>query len=834
MNNKKLYSQIYEIIDEKYLFYNIERLWKVEFGQTFKDYHNAAELTARLIKEVGLQNVEKISFPADGKTSYQDKITPLAWDASYGKLTIIKSPVSLQDNVVADYKRHPFHLIKGSVSTPPEGLNVRLITWEQLTHGQDAYKTMVVLDPDILPRDEVVRYILDMGAIGWINTSLTGRYLTPDDICWMNACTEGNHWHVHSDDRPFIGFCVSPKVGDTLLSASRKGEVIAKVECDGRRHEGEVDVVTGVIPGEDKKEFWLISHLYEPLASDNSLGVITGICIAKVLKTLFDSGILPKPKFTLRLVSGLEMYGFAAYVEKRGGNLRNEVVGAMNLDGLTCRKGENVNCWLSPKASPFFGNSIFEEMANNIPNEDLPDIKFEIKEEGAYFDDMFLADPTVGIPVIWTLKQAVVHHNSCQTMDFIQIPIVKQYSTFYAAFTANVLTTNPAKMSTLEEPSISSIEKHHDINNTLWKIAETIIPERITRGFPFDLAKVPKEERRKLPDGCIYGPFARVLANMDGNKSLKYLIQEAEIESKQDIKEAKVREYIGAIEFLAEYGYLKNKYTLCINKEDIIKSLKDVGIKNGNLVLVHSGLSHFGHIEGGADTVIDAFLDVIGKEGTLLLPTFTSSYIYFEGECAPIEPIYRPFDKNSNIVNTGKIPSMFLKREGVIRSLHPSHSVAGIGPLANKCLVDHLPTDPPTCRRSPFGKLLENNGKMIWFGADLATTTFFHFLEDELNIPYLGKCICRMKKEDGTIESILIEKHLPGHRDFYRVPAEESKMYRKLIQEGLIIKKAVLGFGEIKVIEAEQMYALGIKALKECPTLLLCDDKECRFCSRFV
>jgi aminoglycoside 3-N-acetyltransferase len=905
MDNKELYRKILGLIDEKYLTDNIEKLWKTEIGQTFKDYHNAAELTFSLMKEAGLSKVEKITFPADGKTDYQDKVSPLAWDATYGKMTILKSPVALQDNVVADYQRHPFHLIKGSVSTPPEGLNVRLITLEQISHGQDARNTLVILDTDTLPRDAVVRYILDSGALGWVSTSVEGKhYVTPDGIGWINACTEGSQWHVHMDDRPFIGFCVTPRTGNILLSAARKGEVIAHIECDGRRYKGKVDVVTGIVPGKEKKEFWLLAHLYEPLPDDNTLGVISGLSITKVLKKLFDSGVLPEPRFTLRLISGLEMYGFASYADRRGKNLKDEVIGAINLDGLGCRKREPVYYWLSPQGSPFFGNYLIEDMAENIPDDILPDVNYTVKREGAYFDDMFLSDSTTGVPTLWPLTRAPLHHNSFQTMDVLEPSVIRQHVTFTAAFTARVMTIGSNNIdSVLKQSSLQaqqnllseakglmvekdmeagikiewSYEKERkqiadftdvtsketvdrviknlsdtkeklikelevdkkDSDNTFvdraevwWKIAETITPERVSTGFPYDLARVPKEERKSLPDNCIYGPLSRILANMDGKKNLKYLILQAEWESKKEVNAAKVREYLGAVEFLAEYGYIKNRYTLSIGKKEIVTALKKTGIKKGDLIIVHSGLSHFGHIEGGADTVIDALLEALGKEGTLLFPTFTSSYIYFNGDCLAGRR-YRPYDKNDTTVNVGKIPSVFLKRKGVIRSSHPSHSVAGIGPLAKKCLMEHQPSDPPVCRRSPFGKLLDYNGKMVWFGAGLASTTFFHFLEDELDMPYLGEAVCRVKKADGSIGTILIKKHLPGHRDFYRNPAEETKMYKRLLQKGLAIKKAGLGFGEIKVIDTRQMYELGIEALKEEPTLLLCDDKECRFCSRY-
>lgn len=905
LDNRELYGKILEILDEKYLADNIEKLWKTELGQTFTDYRNAAELTACLMKEAGLDGVEKIPFPADGKTSYQDKISPLAWDATYGKMTVLKSPVVLQDNVVADYRRHPFHLIKGSVSTPPEGLNVRLITYEQISHGQDAQNTMVILDADTPPRGRIVRYLLDAGALGWVNTSLAGRYLTPDGICWMNACTEGDQWHVHLDDRPFIGFCVSPRTGDALLSAARNGEVTANIRCDGRRYKGKVDVVTGIIPGKEKKEFWLLAHLYEPLPDDNSTGVIAGISIAKTLKTLFDSGVLPKPRFTLRLVLGLEMYGFAAYADKRGKNLEDEVIGAVNLDGFGCRKGEPVSCWMSPQGSPFFGNYIFQDMAETVPAGILPDVNLSVKREGAYFDDMTPADSTIGIPVIWPLTKHALHHNSCQTMEVVDPSIVRQYAAFQSAFTARIMTTGAENVQSLIKQSSLRARRHllaevseitgadiaearikiewcyekekkqiadfahvasretvekalktfsrakenlmenSGLNNKYvscrpfpgrtdvwWKISETITPERMTTGLPYDLAKVPKEKRKTLPDRCIYGPFARILANMDGRTTLKHLILQAEWESRQDITASMVREYLGAVEFLSEYGYLRNRYTLSIKKEDIVASLRKTGIKSGDLLIVHSGLSHLGHIEGGADTVIDAFLEVLGKNGTLLFPTFTSSYIYFSGDCLAGRQCY-PFDINATSVNVGRIPSVFLKRKGVIRSLHPTHSVAGTGPLAKKCLLEHQPSDPPACRRSPFGKLPDYKGKMVWFGAGLASTTFFHFLEDELDMPYLAEAVCRVKKEDGSIKTVLFNKHLPGHRDFYRNPGEETRMYKKLLEKGLVIKKTGLGFGEIKVIDAKQMYDLGMESLKKDPRLLLCDDKECRFCSRY-
>jgi len=78
---------------------------------------------------------------------------------------------------------------------------------------------------------------------------------------------------------------------------------------------------------------------------------------------------------------------------------------------------------------------------------------------------------------------------------------------------------------------------------------------------------------------------------------------------------------------------------------------------------------------------------------------------------------------------------------------------------------------------------------------------------------------------------VFVPKHLPGHRDFYR--GEDSKMYKRLLAMGLEIRKATLGLGAIKVIEARPMYELGMRALREDPNLLLCDAETCLFCSAY-
>ena len=60
-----------------------------------------------------------------------------------------------------------------------------------------------------------------------------------------------------------------------------------------------------------------------------------------------------------------------------------------------------------------------------------------------------------------------------------------------------------------------------------------------------------------------------------------------------------------------------------ITKQEIKRSLSLMGIVPGDTILLHSAMTAIGKVDGGADTVIDAFLETIGAEGTLVMSTLT-------------------------------------------------------------------------------------------------------------------------------------------------------------------------------------------------------------------
>ena len=89
----------------------------IEYGQTFSNYAAAAKYAYDLAKYEGLE-AELLTFPADGKTTYLDTRTPMAWAASMGRLTVVKSEVSFDDAA----RRHSYTARPGIAGHGRRGL----------------------------------------------------------------------------------------------------------------------------------------------------------------------------------------------------------------------------------------------------------------------------------------------------------------------------------------------------------------------------------------------------------------------------------------------------------------------------------------------------------------------------------------------------------------------------------------------------------------------------------------------------------------------------------------------------------------------------------------
>ena len=108
-----------------------------------------------------------------------------------------------------------------------------------------------------------------------------------------------------------------------------------------------------------------------------------------------------------------------------------------------------------------------------------------------------------------------------------------------------------------------------------------------------------------------------------------------------------------------------------VTKKDVFELLKRLRLKSTDVVVVHSALRSVGEIEGGANGLIDAFVEYF-KDGVLVIPTHT-----WEGIS---QRLY--YDVNSTPTCLGALSKVALERSDGVRSLHPTHSVKAFGKKA--------------------------------------------------------------------------------------------------------------------------------------------------------
>ena len=813
-----LYQQICSHINSAELVEKTTELCHIEMGQTFRHYHQAIDYICALMHKEGIPNVERLNFPADGTTVYEDKRMPAAWDATIGRLTLCDN----EQTVAADYAKHPFHLVKGSCGIRQGGEWMRIITEQQFLAGEDPRNALVILETATWPRGNVLTPILDQGGRGFITDFLlAGRQKYPEALQWVNACTEGNNWHVQCDDRNFVAFSVSLAMGDKIRKLANQGVLQAKVECDGHRYIGKLPAATALIPGKKKEEIWLLAHTFEPLLDDDSSGVIAGIEIAK---EILKAGT---PEYSLRLVFAMELYGYAAF----HANFKGKVIGAANIDSLPSGHADICKIMLPIRSVPFHGIPILQTMLETFQDT----VKTTLEKPGCA-DDMFLSDANTGIPTIWFLQSldpALVQgrklwHSSVQTEnDYLDPEVFAGYTAFIAVWFHEVLFFKGGQ---IELPPL-----HLNPIQSPWrKYASEQVFMRVGSGFPYDEVKIPKQKRRPLPDGVLYGPFSSLLSGMDGKKDLAQIILETEADRGITMTESEIRKDINAIAYLAEWEYLKLVKGTPLTRSMLAEALAELGIKKGDTLLVHASVSSCGYMQGGSKAIINGIMDAVSDHGTALFPAFTRPYIYL-GEHVNKDWNYRPYDPADPAqIWVGEVPRTVLESfPAAVRSEHATHSWIGLGALAAELTRDQRLTDPPASESSPMAKALAHGGKVLYIGTGLAPSTFLHYLETVNHAPFLQPAVCRVKNQDGTLRTVLLEKHLPGHRDFYRKDAENCKFFRRAVKKGLLIHEIPFGMNKIQMIDLQEFYKVGMQLWKEDPQVLLCDDPECFFCRQF-
>lgn len=160
-------------------------------------------------------------------------------------------------------------------------------------------------------------------------------------------------------------------------------------------------------------------------------------------------------------------------------------------------------------------------------------------------------------------------------------------------------------------------------------------------------------------------------------------------------------------------------------KQDLIKCLKGMELQPTDAIMVHSSMKAIGEVDGGADTVVDAFMEFF-ETGLLMMPTHT--WAQMGSDYATYNPATEP-------ACVGIIPNIFRQREGVVRSLHPTHSIAAYGPMAAEYIKGEENATSPCSPGGCWDRLKDIKAKILLLGVTHSRNTYIHSVDEVLNIP---------------------------------------------------------------------------------------------------
>ena len=252
-------------------------------------------------------------------------------------------------------------------------------------------------------------------------------------------------------------------------------------------------------------------------------------------------------------------------------------------------------------------------------------------------------------------------------------------------------------------------------------------------------------------------------------------------------------------------------------KNEIIYGLREVGLAKGDTVMVHTSLGKLGYVCGGAQTVIEALIEVVGEDGTIMMPT--QSWKNLDPETGVhwdvdeqywdiIRENWPAYNKDLTPTNTmGAVAEMFRQWPGAVRSDHPARSVAAWGKHANYLTDNHDLCDI-FGEESPVGKLYKLDGKVLLIGVDYDKNTSIH----------LADVRAEYKSKHNCVEHSAVMEN--GNRiwkayETLFVDGEDFNDIGKAFEESHSVNRVKIGTANVRFMSQRELVDFAVKWIEK-------------------
>ena len=232
-----------------------------------------------------------------------------------------------------------------------------------------------------------------------------------------------------------------------------------------------------------------------------------------------------------------------------------------------------------------------------------------------------------------------------------------------------------------------------------------------------------------------------------------------------------------------------------ITIEKLISDFRNLGIQKGMTLILHSSMRNIGWVDGDAQAVIFALKEILTTQGTLVMPTHSSTLSEpshwqnppaAKEEWSKIRESMPAFNIHSTLTKKmGKIPEVFRNQSGVMRSNHPQVSFAAWGLHAKK-ITDNHSLSYGLGKESPLARIYDLNGWILLLGVNHDRNTSLHLAEYKTN--HVNKKIIKegapiMQNGQRTWQEF---DELELYEEDFLLIGQDFERETKLVKHGLV------------------------------------------------
>jgi len=239
----------------------------------------------------------------------------------------------------------------------------------------------------------------------------------------------------------------------------------------------------------------------------------------------------------------------------------------------------------------------------------------------------------------------------------------------------------------------------------------------------------------------------------------------------------------------------------------IEEALHGIGIGFGDTLFVHNDLLAISKFTSDQSQLVlsrftDALQRAVGPTGTLILPTFSYSFLD-DPWSGPVEA----FDVTNTASRTGALSEFFRRQPGVVRTDHPTHSVAIWGSK-----LDYYQSigDSTFDKDSIFGKLHAKDATLVGLGVTMKFFTFIHYVEKQFGVPYrFDSYLSGVVQNQGRTS----QKRIRFYKQKRHICQQHERFRDYLLSTGKV-RTTDLGNGKLFAVSAREFFNEGIDRLE--------------------